>query len=171
MADYSPYQQKIIKRYYKNYDAIQPQRLAELTAEIYLAEGKKLDRLWKRSATCSPSSNSPSRGSSTAREPRPQLLPGILKELEGTHVVGSADRGTMPRVAAARRCRRTPRGHTIGGNGHDPSGADWPPPICRSRDSGALPRQRCPRILGKPFGIFANLEGAFRSEAGHFARE
>ena len=48
MADLSPYQQKIIKRYYNNYDSIQSQRLAELVTEIYLAEGKKLDRLWAR---------------------------------------------------------------------------------------------------------------------------
>lgn len=46
MADYTPHQKKIIKRYYDNSDAIAYQRLAELTTEIYLAEGKKLDRLW-----------------------------------------------------------------------------------------------------------------------------
>ena len=46
MADYSPYQQKIIKRYYNNFDAIASQKLAELVGEIYLSEGKKLDRLW-----------------------------------------------------------------------------------------------------------------------------
>ena len=48
MADHTPYQQKIIKRYYDNFDAIQAQRLAELTTELYLAEGKKRDRLWKQ---------------------------------------------------------------------------------------------------------------------------
>ena len=50
MADYTPYQQKIIKRYYENFDAIQYQRLAELVTELYLAEGKKRDRLWKQVA-------------------------------------------------------------------------------------------------------------------------
>ena len=38
--DYSPHQQKIIKRYYQNFDAIKGQRLADLTSELYLTEGK-----------------------------------------------------------------------------------------------------------------------------------
>ena len=46
--DYSPYQQKIINRYYRNFDAIKTQRLADLAAELYLAEGKGRDRLWKQ---------------------------------------------------------------------------------------------------------------------------
>ena len=48
MADHTPYQRKIIKRYYKNLDAIQFQRLSELATDLYLAEGKKRDRLWSR---------------------------------------------------------------------------------------------------------------------------
>ena len=48
MADYTPYQQKIIKRYYRNFDAIKVQRLSELATDLYLAEGKKRDRLWKQ---------------------------------------------------------------------------------------------------------------------------
>lgn len=48
MPDYSPYQQKIIKRYYENYDNLGAQRLAELATELYLAEGKKLANAWKR---------------------------------------------------------------------------------------------------------------------------
>ena len=46
MADHTPYQRKIIDRYYKNLDAIKYQRLSELATDLYLAEGKKLDRLW-----------------------------------------------------------------------------------------------------------------------------
>ena len=48
MADHTPYQRKIIDRYYKNLDAIQFQRLSELATDLYLAEGKKRDRLWSR---------------------------------------------------------------------------------------------------------------------------
>ena len=48
MKDYSPHQKKIIKRYYDNFDTIKSQRLSELATELYLAEGKKLDRLWKQ---------------------------------------------------------------------------------------------------------------------------
>ncbi len=46
--DYTPYQQKIISRYYNNYDTIGRQRLAELASDLYLAEGKKLASCWKR---------------------------------------------------------------------------------------------------------------------------
>jgi hypothetical protein len=48
LADHTPYQRKIIERYYKNLDAIQFQRLSELATDLYLAEGKKRDRLWTR---------------------------------------------------------------------------------------------------------------------------
>jgi hypothetical protein len=47
MDDFSPHQQKIIKRYYANQDAIQTQKLAELVADLYLAEGKKRAKLWQ----------------------------------------------------------------------------------------------------------------------------
>src|SRR5262245_61514636 len=48
MSDYTPYQKKIIKRYYDHADDIGYQRLSELVSELYLAEGKKLDSLWKQ---------------------------------------------------------------------------------------------------------------------------
>ncbi|MFM7149925.1 MAG: hypothetical protein ACKO23_08795 [Gemmataceae bacterium] len=47
MADFTPHQQKIIKRYYDNQDSIGRQRLAELVGELYLAEGKARQRVWK----------------------------------------------------------------------------------------------------------------------------
>src|SRR5271169_5127911 len=46
LADHTPYQRKIIDRYYKNLDAIKFQRLSEQATDLYLAEGKKRDRLW-----------------------------------------------------------------------------------------------------------------------------
>ena len=46
MADFTPYQQKIIKRYYDNQDAIKSQRLAELVTDLYLSTGKKRQRTW-----------------------------------------------------------------------------------------------------------------------------
>jgi hypothetical protein len=83
MADFSPYQQKIIKRYYNNYDAIQHQRLSELTTEIYLAEGKKLDRLWKTVGEMLKKLEFPeSRLTHLLSTRDPKLLPGILQELE-----------------------------------------------------------------------------------------
>jgi hypothetical protein len=48
MSDFTPHQQKIIKRYYDNQDTIGRQRLAELVSELYLAQGKKQrERVWK----------------------------------------------------------------------------------------------------------------------------
>ena len=38
--DYTPYQQRIIRRYYNNQDVIQKQKLAETVTELYLADGK-----------------------------------------------------------------------------------------------------------------------------------
>ncbi len=84
MADFSPYQQKIIKRYYNNYDAIASQRLAELVGEIYLSEGKKLDRLWARVAETLTKLEFPaSRIEHLMARRDPALLAGIMKELEG----------------------------------------------------------------------------------------
>lgn len=50
MQDRTPYQEKIIKRYYDNRDEIMNQKLAELTTDLYLAEGKKRAQVWKRIA-------------------------------------------------------------------------------------------------------------------------
>ena len=50
MAKHSAYQQKIIKNYYKNRDAISLQRLQEMVTDLYLAEGKKRAQQWKRLA-------------------------------------------------------------------------------------------------------------------------
>lgn len=47
MAEYSKYQQKIIKNYYDHADQIALQRLSELVTELYLAEGKARERHWK----------------------------------------------------------------------------------------------------------------------------
>ena len=51
MPDYTPYQEKIIKRYYDNRGDIMQQKLAEMTTDLYLAEGKKRANLWKRVVT------------------------------------------------------------------------------------------------------------------------
>lgn len=44
--DFSPHQQKVIKRYYENRDAIDDQRLAELVTNLYLSTGKKQEKMW-----------------------------------------------------------------------------------------------------------------------------
>jgi hypothetical protein len=83
MADYTPHQQKIIKRYYENYDAIKHQRLSELATELYLAEGKKLDRLWKRVCEDLTKLGFPqTRIDHLMSKKDPALLVGILQELQ-----------------------------------------------------------------------------------------
>jgi hypothetical protein len=44
---FSKHQQRIIKNYYENREAISLQRLSELVTELYLAEGKARERQWK----------------------------------------------------------------------------------------------------------------------------
>ena len=46
--EHTPYQTQIIKRYYNNRESIMTQKLSELTTELYLAEGKKRQQVWKR---------------------------------------------------------------------------------------------------------------------------
>jgi hypothetical protein len=84
VADYTPYQRKIIDRYYKNFDAIQLQRLSELATDLYLTEGKKRDRLWSRVETSLRKLEFPeSRIDLLLAKRDPALLVAILKEFEG----------------------------------------------------------------------------------------
>lgn len=83
MADHSPYQKKIIQRYYRNYDAIKGQRLAELVTELYLAEGKKRDRLWTQAGSLLRDLEFPeSRVAHLLEKREPALLAEVLKELD-----------------------------------------------------------------------------------------
>ena len=47
----SGYQRGIVKRYYNNLDSITMTRLQELVSDLYLAEGKKAESLWKKAET------------------------------------------------------------------------------------------------------------------------
>ena len=47
MENYSKHQQGIIKRYYENIDQITLQKLSELVTDLYLAEGKRREKLWQ----------------------------------------------------------------------------------------------------------------------------
>ena len=46
MAKRSKYQQRVIKNYYDNREAIALQRVQELVTELYLTEGKKREKHW-----------------------------------------------------------------------------------------------------------------------------
>jgi hypothetical protein len=80
--DYTPYQQKIIKRYYDNQDTLQRQKLAELVSELYLAEGKKRQRVWKSLATAMQKLGLPqSRIDHLIKQDNPALVADVVKEL------------------------------------------------------------------------------------------
>ncbi len=46
MENYSRFQQQAIKNYYNNRESIAIQRVGELVTELYLAEGKKREKVW-----------------------------------------------------------------------------------------------------------------------------
>jgi hypothetical protein len=83
MTDFTPHQQKIIKRYYDNQGTIQRQRLANLVSELYLAEGKKKARLWASAATAMQKLGVPqARIDHLVRQANPALIAELVKELE-----------------------------------------------------------------------------------------
>jgi hypothetical protein len=84
MSDFTPYQQKIVKRYYDNQDTIQQQRLAELVSELYLSTGKKRERVWSAVVTAMQKLGVPaSRIDHLRQQDKPELVAEVVKELEG----------------------------------------------------------------------------------------
>jgi hypothetical protein len=83
MPDYTPYQQKVIKRYYDNQDIIHRQRLAELVSELFLATGKKRQRTWDSAVSALAKLGVPrSRIDHLRQQDNPTLLAEVVKELE-----------------------------------------------------------------------------------------
>lgn len=81
--NYSPYQQKIIKRYYDNQDTVKHQRLAELVSELYLAEGKKKAKAWADAAAAMVTLGIPqARIDHLVKQANPALVAEVVKELE-----------------------------------------------------------------------------------------
>jgi hypothetical protein len=84
LEEYTPYQQKIIKRYYSNQDTVQRQRLAELVTELYLSDGNKRQRCWKAAANAMQKLGVPqARIDHVVKQNDPALLAQVVKELEG----------------------------------------------------------------------------------------
>jgi hypothetical protein len=83
LEDYTPHQQKIIKRYYNNQETLQHQRLAELVSELYLSEGKKRRRAWEAAALAMQKLGVPqSRIDHLVQQDNPALVAEVVKELE-----------------------------------------------------------------------------------------
>jgi hypothetical protein len=82
--DYTPHQQKIIKRYYDNQDTLQRQRLAELVSELYLSAGKKRQRVWASIVAAMEKLGVPaSRVEHLRKQDNPALVAQLVKELQG----------------------------------------------------------------------------------------
>ncbi len=88
MADHSPYQQKLIKRFYNNRPQIDRQRLAELVTNLYLTTGKKKQQsMWEQAAeTMKRLGVPPSRIEHVLGTGDPAQLAEVVKEIEaGLH--------------------------------------------------------------------------------------
>lgn len=84
MDNYTKHQQGIIKRYYQNLDRITWQKLSELVGDLYLAEGKKRDKLWQAAATHMEKLEVPKdRIDHILEKKDPGLLANLVKELMG----------------------------------------------------------------------------------------
>jgi len=82
MAKRSSHQQRVIKNYYKNRDAIMLQRLGGLVSDLYLAEGKARARIWKRAAAALEKLQIPaSRIEHVVQSDNPALLADLVKTL------------------------------------------------------------------------------------------
>lgn len=83
MPDFTPHQQKIIKRYYNNLDTIKLQRLAELVGELYLSTGKKRLRAWDQVVTALTELKlCQARIEHLRKQDNPALVAEVVQELE-----------------------------------------------------------------------------------------
>jgi len=82
MAKRSSYQQRVIKDYYQNRDAIMLQRLGEMVTDLYLAEGKRRESIWKRVAGALEKLEVPAkRIEHVVQSDNPALVAALVKEL------------------------------------------------------------------------------------------
>lgn len=89
--DFSPHQQKVIKRYYDNRDQIDDQRLSELVTNLFLASEKKRPRMWETAEQIMTRMELPASRIRHVMESRdPAVLAKIVEELQS----GKLSRGT-----------------------------------------------------------------------------
>ena len=82
MAERSKHQDKIIRNYYENRDAIALQRLGELVTDLYLAEGKGRERQWKNVVTALEKLKiPPKRIEHLVQQDNPSLVAKLVEEL------------------------------------------------------------------------------------------
>ncbi|MEM8946803.1 MAG: hypothetical protein AAGD11_16635 [Planctomycetota bacterium] len=82
--EYSKHQQKIIKNYYNNREAISLQRLSELVTDLYLAEGKARQTKWKQAiGALEKLGLKPDRIEHLREQDNPALLAKVVEEMMG----------------------------------------------------------------------------------------
>ncbi|HUY32045.1 MAG TPA: hypothetical protein VMV69_04630 [Pirellulales bacterium] len=82
MAERTKYQDKMIKNYYQNHDALVLQRLGEQITELYLSEGKARAKQWERVKTALEKLKVPaSRVQHIVESDDPALVAKLLEEL------------------------------------------------------------------------------------------
>ncbi len=82
MAEYSKYQQNVIKNYYDNQGTLLLQRLGEEVTELYLAEGKARAKRWQKITGILEKLKVPaSRIEHLVESDNPSLLARLLEEL------------------------------------------------------------------------------------------
>ena len=79
---HSKHQQKIIKNYYDNREAISLQRLSELVTDLYLAEGKARETKWKQAVGALEKLGlKPDRIADLRKKDNPALLAQVVEEM------------------------------------------------------------------------------------------
>jgi hypothetical protein len=82
MAQRTSHQERIIRRYYQNQDALALQKLSEHVSELYLAEGKARGQRWKYIVSALEKlSIPPSRIKHLQEKDDPALLAKLVEEL------------------------------------------------------------------------------------------
>jgi hypothetical protein len=82
MAEYSKFQQKVIRNYYENRDTLALQRAQELVTELYLTTGKKREKHWDSLALhLGKLGVKPDVIEHLRREDKPELVAALVKKL------------------------------------------------------------------------------------------
>ena len=83
MKEYSDYQRKVIKRYYDNRESIDTQRLSELVTNLFLASGKKREKMWETARGLMERLNVPkTRIEHVMEKQDPAVLAAVVEDLE-----------------------------------------------------------------------------------------
>lgn len=82
MTSRTPHQEKIIRNYYQNRQALALQRAQELVTELYLAEGKRRQQHWKHLVSHLEALGvKPSLIAHLVQQDKPELVAKLLKSL------------------------------------------------------------------------------------------